>query len=153
MVIPRFITRPIKPRGEKMSTPVRPYESVVIVRENASVEAQKELFRKNKAIIEEFDGNLHTLETWGKKQLANMIGKDKQGVYFHATFTANANTVAELERTMKINDNVLRYMHVRLDDETDLDKHMEAFKESIVEAQKREKEREAKIAKRKVTRK
>lgn len=136
-----------------MSTPVRPYESVVILRENASLEVQKELFRKNKAIIESYDGNLHSLETWGKKQLANGIQKERQGIYFHATFKANANAVAELERTMKINDSVLRFMHVRLDEETDLDKHLQAFKDEIVEAHKREKEREEKIKKRKVIRK
>jgi small subunit ribosomal protein S6 len=136
-----------------METPVRPYEAVVIVKDSASLEAQKELFRKNKGIIEAHDGALNTLETWGKKYLANEIKKERQGVFFHSTFTANADAVAELERTMKINDDVLRYMHTRLEDDTDLNKHMEEFKNSIVEAQKREKEREAKVAKRRAARK
>lgn len=135
-----------------METPVRPYESVVIVKEGASLEAQKELFRKNKGIIEAHAGELNTIETWGKKYLANEIRKERQGVFFHTTFTANADCVAELERTMKINDDVLRYMHTRLDEKMTLDKHMEEFKNSIVEAQKREKEREAKAAKRRATR-
>lgn len=135
-----------------METPIRNYESVVIVKENASIEAQKELFRKNKGIIESFDGELATIETWGKKYLANEINKEKQGVFFHVTFKANANAVSELERTMKINDDVLRYMHSRLDEKTTIEKHMEEFKQSIVDAQAREKEREAKVAKRRATR-
>lgn len=131
-----------------MSLPVRPYESIVIMNADASLETQKELFRKNKSIIESFQGSMNSVDTWGKRQLGNIIRKKKSAIYFHSTFTANSEAVAELERTMRINDDVLRFMHVRLDDGADLASHLEEFKQTLVLAQSKEKEREAKSARR-----
>ncbi|MFK8137360.1 MAG: 30S ribosomal protein S6 [Bdellovibrionales bacterium] len=136
-----------------MSLPVRPYEAVVILSENASLEAQKELFRKNKGIIEDYKGEVSSLETWGKRPLGNPIKKQRQAFYFHTTFNANTEAVAELERTMKINEDVLRVAHFRLDDRTDLTQYMTEFKENIAEALKRDKEKELKAQKRAQARK
>lgn len=123
----------------------RHYEVIVLMHPDATLEEQKELFRKNKGIIEQAGGSIFSLDTWGKRTLANQIGKTRKAVYFHSTFEAKAVAVAELERTMRINDKVLRYMHTRLDERTSLAKYMEAFKKAIVESANKEKEREAKI--------
>lgn len=132
------------------TTVKRPYEAVVIVHPDMPLEDQKELFRKNKGIIESFNkGSVFSLETWGKRNLANPIAKTKRAIYFHTMFEANPQAIAELERTMRINDKVLRFMHTRLDERTTLMKHMEAFKKGLSESAAREKEREAKMAARK----
>ncbi|MEY4617385.1 MAG: hypothetical protein RJB66_2345 [Pseudomonadota bacterium] len=123
----------------------RHYEVIVLMHPDATLEEQKELFRKNKGIIEQAGGSIFSLDTWGKRTLANQIGKTRKAVYFHSTFESKAVAVAELERTMRINDKVLRYMHTRLDERTSLAKYMEAFKKAIVESANKEKEREAKI--------
>jgi small subunit ribosomal protein S6 len=129
---------------------VRPYEVVVLMNPDASEEDQKALFRKNKAIIEEqFGGAVKHLDTWGKRKLANPIGKSKQALFFHSTFTANPQAITELERTMRINDHILRFMHTSLDDRTDLAKYVEDFKSSLAESAAREREREAKFQARK----
>lgn len=128
---------------------VKPYEVVILVHPDTSVEDQKELFRKNKATIESFNGNINSLETWGKRTLATPIGKLKKAVYFHSTFEADTQAVAELERTMRINDKVLRFMHTRLDERTSLTKFLEGFKKGLSESAAREKEREAKMQARK----
>jgi small subunit ribosomal protein S6 len=129
---------------------VRPYEVVVLMNPDASEDDQKSLFRKNKAIIEEqFGGEVKHLDTWGKRKLANPIGKSKQALFFHSTFKANPQAIAELERTMRINDSVLRFMHTSLDDRTDLTKYIEDFKTSLAESAAREREREAKFQARK----
>lgn len=131
---------------------LRPYEAVILVHPDASEEEQKSLFRKNKTIIEEqFGGSVNHLDTWGKRSLANPIAKAKKAFYFHTTFTANPQAITELERTMRINDRVLRYMHVRLDDGTDLTSYVEAFKTNLVETAQREREREAKFQARRAT--
>jgi len=122
----------------------RPYEVVILFSPDANLEDQKELFKKNKGIIEGFGGKIHTLETWGKRNLSNPIGKLKKAIYFHSTFEAGTQAVFELERTMRINDKVLRFMHTRLDERTSLEKHMEGFKRGLSESATREKEREAK---------
>lgn len=123
----------------------RNYEVVVLLHPDSSLEEQKELFKKNKGIIEQFGGSIYSLDTWGKRTLANQIGKTRKAIYFHSTFEAKPSAISELERTMRINDKVLRYMHTKLDEKTPLSKYMETFKKAIVESANKEKEREAKI--------
>jgi len=122
------------------------YECVVILQPDTSLEDQKNLFKKNKATIESFKGEVFSLETWGKRTLGNMIGKTRKALYFHTFFKAQPAVVAELERTMRINDKVVRFMHTRLDNRVSLAKHQETFKKGLQETMVREKEREAKIA-------
>ena len=129
---------------------LRPYEGVYLIHPDTSEEDQKTLFRKNKAIIEEqFGGSVMNLDTWGKRTLANPIEKIKKAVYFHTTFEANPQAIAELERTMRISDNVLRFMHTRLDERHDLATHLENFKKALADSAAREREREAKFQARK----
>lgn len=122
----------------------RPYEVVILMHPDANLEEQKALFTKNKATIASFKGNVHSVETWGKRNLATAIGKIRKAVFFHSVFEANPQAVMELERTMRINDKVLRFMHTRLDDRTTPAKHLEAFKKGLAESAAKEKEREAK---------
>lgn len=122
----------------------RKYEGVVIMHPDSSEEEQKALFKKNAEIVKSFKGAINHLDTWGKRRLANPIEKMSRGIYFHTTFTAEGNAVAELERTMRINDRVLRFSHVRLDDRISLPKFVDEFKSSLAETLKRESEREAK---------
>ncbi|MGZ3691215.1 MAG: 30S ribosomal protein S6 [Pseudobdellovibrio sp.] len=122
----------------------RPYEAVILVHPDATVEEQKELFKKNKATIANYKGSVYSLDTWGKRTLATPIGKLRKAVYFHTLFEADPQAVAELERTMRINDKVLRFMHTRLDERTPVSKHSEAFKKGLADSAAREKEREAK---------
>lgn len=127
----------------------RPYEVVVIMHPDANLEEQKDLFKKNKSIIESFKGSVNSLDTWGKRSLANPIGKNRRAVFFHSTFMANPQAISELERTMRINDKVLRFMHTALDERVSLSKFMENFKKGLAETAAREKEKEAKAAARK----
>ncbi len=128
-----------------MSQKLRPYESIVILHPDTTGAQQKEIFQKNIGIIKEHKGDLNHVDTWGKRTLANPIKKQKIGIYFHLTFSSTSDTVSELERVMKINDKVLRYFHVRLEDGTNLGQLVDNFKERLVENEKREKEREAKF--------
>ena len=124
----------------------RPYEAVILVHPDTSLEEQKDLFKKNKATIANYKGSVYSLETWGKRTLATPIGKLRKAVYFHTFFEADPQAVAELERTMRINDKVLRFMHTRLDERTPIAKHAETFKKGLADSAAREKEREAKAA-------
>ncbi|MFN7905127.1 MAG: 30S ribosomal protein S6 [Pseudobdellovibrionaceae bacterium] len=127
----------------------RNYEGIVILHPDLTVEAQKDFLKKCKGIIESFSGTIHTVETWGKRNLANPIGKVKRATYFHIYFESTTQCVSELERTMRINEKVLRFMHSRLDSRKTLAQHVEIFKKGLLETSGREKEREAKIAARK----
>jgi small subunit ribosomal protein S6 len=130
---------------EKNEVLKRPYEAVVLMHPDATLQDQKDLFQKNKSIIQNFKGSIHSLETWGKRTLANPIGKSRKAVYFHCTFEAQPSAIAELERTMRINDKVLRFMHTKLDPRVSLAKFMENFKKGLQESAQREREKEAKM--------
>ena len=130
---------------EKSTEQLRPYEAVILVHPDATAEEQKELFRKNQTTIKGYKGSVHSLETWGKRTLANQIGKVRKAVYFHTTFLAQPAAIAELERTMRINDKVLRFTHTKLDPRVPLSKFLESFKRGLQETAQREREREAKI--------
>lgn len=123
-------------------TVVRPYEAVILMDPNASEEEQKSLFQRNTKIIEGFNGKVNHIDTWGSRKLANPINKLSRGLYFHCTFTAGPDAIAELERTMRINEKVLRFMHTRLPDGVSLTEFVDKFKAALVER----KEREAKKA-------
>lgn len=130
----------------------RKYEAVVIMHPDASEEEQKTLFRRNRDIIQSFQGTVNHLDTWGKRKLGNAVARITRGNYFHMTFEATGKAIAELERTMRINDRVLRFQHTRLDDRLSLPKFVEKFKEALVETANREREREIKNQQRKAAR-
>ena len=130
----------------------RKYESIVIMHPDATEEEQKALFRRNSDIIASFKGSVHHLDTWGKRKLGNPVARITRGNYFHMTFEADGKAVLELERTMRINDKVLRFQHTRLDDRLSLPKFVEKFKEALVETANREREREIKNQQRKAMR-
>lgn len=126
---------------------IRPYEGVIIVHPDATEEVQKTLFKRNKQIITEHNGEIKALETWGKRTLGNAINKNTKATYFYTTFTANSAAVAELERTMRINESVLRFMHTRLEDGTDLAKHLQTFKDYLAASAQKQKDFESKMQK------
>lgn len=128
---------------------IRNYEAVIIMHPEVPEEEQKELFRKNKSIIESFKGEVNHVETWGKRPLTNAIEKTVLGNYFYTTFKSAPEAILELERTMKINDKVLRYLNVKLEDDVDLGKHVETYHEALVQAEARRKEHEEKMSKKK----
>ena len=130
-------------------TLTRPYEAIILMDSDSSEQDQKELFKKNKGIIESFSGEINHIDTWGKRKLANAIEKKTRAVYFHTTFTASPDAISELERTMKLNDKVIRVVHTRLSEKMTLSQHVDAFKERLADTLQKEKEKEAKFKARK----
>ena len=131
------------------TTITRPYEAVVMMDPDATEQDQKDLFKKNKGIIESFSGEVNHIDTWGKRRLANPINNKSRAIYFHSTFMAAPDAIRELERTMGLNEKVLRFVHTRLSEKLPLAKHVEGFKERLAESLQKEREKEAKFKARK----
>jgi small subunit ribosomal protein S6 len=129
-----------------MEEQIHPYESVIIMKQDASEDIQKNLFKKNRDIIKNHNGELNHVDSWGKRMLGNPVKRNFKGHFFHSTFTGNNKTVAELERTMRINENVIRFMHTRLEDGTNFEKYLNEFKENIKKMRAADAERETKMA-------
>ncbi len=125
---------------------IRNYESIIVMHPETPESQQKELFQKNKKILEEKGGTFHSVDTWGKRKLGNPIAKNKLGIFFHCVFESETTAILELERTMRINENVLRFLHTKIEDGVTPQAHMEGFQAVLAEADKRQKEFAAKKA-------
>ena len=66
-----------------------------------------------KKLITENGGKVEKTDCWGKRRLAYEIQDLKEGLYVLVTFQAEAAAVRELDRVMKITDEVLRHMIIR----------------------------------------
>lgn len=128
-----------------MSDAIRQYEAVIILHGDASPADQKAVFKKNADIIGNFKGRVNHIDTWGKRNFGNTLKKQSRGLYYHTTFEADPQAVAEIERVMRINEKVLRFQHTRLKENTDLAKYVTNFKEMLAANAIKEKEREAKF--------
>ena len=98
------------------------YEHTLIARQDTSPAQIKQIQDKYSKIIENNDGNILKFESWGLMHLSYLIKKNKKGNYLHFKIEGNSKTIKELEKTEKIDKNLLRYMTIKvkkLDLETD----------------------------------
>lgn len=91
------------------------YELAVVVNAKIEDDARAAVVEKAKAYVTRFGGTVTEVEDWGKKKLAYEIQHMKEGFYYFIQFEADAACPAELEKRVRIMDNVLRYLVVRKD--------------------------------------
>ena len=92
------------------------YENVFITRQDistAQVEALTDTFAN---LVAEQGGKIEKREYWGLRNLAYRIKKNRKGHYVLFNLEAPPGAVSELERNMRINEDVLRYLTVRVDE-------------------------------------
>lgn len=91
------------------------YEHVFLARQDLA-QAQVDALAENAAkIIEAQEGKVTKVESWGLRSLAYKIAKNRKAHYVMLNIEAPAGVVAELERQTAINEDVIRYMTVRVD--------------------------------------
>ena len=91
------------------------YENVFIARQDisgAQVDALADQFTQ---LIADQGGEVKKRENWGLRNLAYRMNKNRKGHYVLFNIDAPAPAIAELERTMRINEDVLRYLTIRVD--------------------------------------
>lgn len=93
------------------------YELTVVVSAKIEDDARAAVMDKVKAYVERFGGKITNIDEAGKKKLAYDIQHMSEAFYYFVQFDAEAATPAELESRLRIMDNVLRYLIVRLDEE------------------------------------
>ena len=91
------------------------YELALVVNAKIEDDARTEAVDKVKALIERFGGTITNVDEWGKKKLAYEIQHMKEGFYYFIQFESDATSPAEIEKRVRIMDNVLRYLVVRKD--------------------------------------
>ena len=91
------------------------YETISIIRPNVSEDVIAAISDKTAGIIQDAGGEILKVDNWGLKQLAYPIKKEPNGYYVYTVFSGNGAGIDEMERIFKIDDNVLKYMTIKLD--------------------------------------
>ena len=91
------------------------YELAVVLSAKIEDEDRAAVIEKVKAQIERFGGTVTEVDEWGKRRLAYEIQKMREGFYYFIRFDADASCPAEVERRVRIMENVIRYLCVRQD--------------------------------------
>lgn len=98
---------------------MRHYETIYIMNPNLAEEANKEVVEKFSNLIQKHGGVVVKIDEWGSKRLAYQIKKNDYGVYVLADYCGGPEITAELERELKLDDRILKYQTVKLEDDAD----------------------------------
>jgi len=95
---------------------MRLYESVIIARQDVSTTQVETLIDEFSAIIEKTGGSIHKKEFWGLRGLAYRIKKNRKGHYVMLNIETDSETLNEFERIMGLNEDVLRFMTIAIEE-------------------------------------
>ncbi|MCD4510991.1 30S ribosomal protein S6 [Brucella pseudogrignonensis] len=92
------------------------YEHVLLARQDISQQQVDALVEQYKGVLEANGGKVGKVENWGLRPLTYRIKKNRKAYYTLVNIEAPAAAVAEMERQMRINEDVLRFMTVRVEE-------------------------------------
>ncbi|MBK6413619.1 30S ribosomal protein S6 [Sphingopyxis sp.] len=92
------------------------YEHVFIARQDLSQAQVDALAETVTNIVTEFKGEVHKTETWGLKQLAYKIQKNRKGHYVMLSAEVSGEAIAEIERQAAISEDIIRWMTIKVDE-------------------------------------
>lgn len=108
---------------------MRIYENLFIVKPDATEEEIDQLVEQMSKNVTNGGGTVDKVDKWGKRRLAYKVDKHREGSYVLMQFTAEASTVKEFERRLRVQESVIKFLTVRID-------------ETLKRLDKRKKERE-----------
>jgi small subunit ribosomal protein S6 len=108
----------------------RQYELVYILSPDATEQEIADLHTQVETIIARYQGELVKTENWGRRKLAFRIGKHREGTYVLEVFKGSGELTKELDRRLKVIDNVIRHLCVRVDEELRLAERTRARREA-----------------------
>jgi small subunit ribosomal protein S6 len=114
---------------------MRVYEELFIVRPDAPDEDVDHLVEQLQSFLTGASATVDKVDKWGKRKLAYRIGKFREGAYILIQFSAKPETVREVERRLRVNDLVIKFITVRID-------------ETLKRIEKRKKQRDKRAARR-----
>jgi small subunit ribosomal protein S6 len=90
------------------------YETTMVLRPDLGGDAVETTLDRVREVLKTGGGKLLAINHWGKKKLAYDVKKQPRGIYVHTQFLGKGGLVAELERNLRISDNVLRFMTIQV---------------------------------------
>ena len=98
---------------------MRRYEILFIASPDNSDEDLKSVATKFQDLVTGMDGVVKSYDEQGSKRLAYSVKKQNKGYYVLMDFVGSADIVAEIERNMRLDDRILKYLTVKLEDKVD----------------------------------
>lgn len=96
---------------------MRKYELMYIARPELDEESLKNNREKVQSVITQSGGEILETQDMGKRRLAYPIKKLREGIYTVIQFRSKPDTVKELERNLRLDDNVIRHMVINIDEQ------------------------------------
>ena len=97
----------------------REYETIYILRSDVDNAGAEKVVNRAKDVIARLEGTLTKLDNWGKRKLAYPIQKNSRGVFVYLKYVGYGDLVAELERNLRLLDEVVRFQTVLLTEDID----------------------------------
>ena len=89
------------------------YENTIVAKQDLAEKELKSLKDKYNGLINESSGKVIKIEEWGLISLANKIRNYKKGFFIHFKFEGNNNTLNEIEKKIKVDGSIIRYLTVK----------------------------------------
>ena len=117
-------------RDKKGLDSMKRYETIYIANPNLEEDPLGEVITKFSDLIKKEKGQIVKVDEWGKRKLAYEVKRLDKGHYVVLDFCGLPETVAELERNLRLDDRILKYLTVKIDEDVD--------PESLVEKERKE---------------
>ena len=92
------------------------YEHIFLARQDVTPQQVEAMVDQYRGVIEQNGGKIEKTEMWGVKSLAYRIKKNRKAHFTMFNLNAPAPAVAEMERQMRINEDILRFMTIKVDE-------------------------------------
>ena len=99
----------------------REYETIYVLRPDVTRENQERIATRVGEAVTRESGKLTNLENWGRRQLAYTVRKYRRGVYVYVRYLGGGALVSEIERNLRMLDDVLKYQTVQVSNEVEFD--------------------------------
>ena len=123
---------------------LREYDFTVITKGDLPEGESAKVLAGYEGLMTREGGEILKRDDWGLKKLSYPMKKQFRGYYVNYDFVGTPASVAEMERLMRIDDNILRYLVVRVDENTDGNVDVEARKVELAKQEREAREAEAK---------
>ena len=102
---------------QSAASPDREYETIYILRSEVTKDSSEGISSRIADVVSREGGKLTRIENWGRRKLAYPVGKQKRGVYVYLKYIGRGGVVSEIERNLRMLDDVLKYQTVKLREE------------------------------------
>ena len=119
------------------------YETIYILKPEVPEDIVRTLNEKVDGIIGRYEGHILIRDDWGKRKLAYPIQKNSKGHYLYVNYLGPSDLVLEVERNLRIEENLLRFLTVKLSEDVDVETKQQEAKERIARKAQAGAERES----------